>query len=381
MSLEPARVRTLRRQAIRPLTPDDVDAVAAVLQQVFGTDSPAAPARLADYVRRLCLEPPGYDPEIPSLVYEDAHGRIAGFLRVSVQPVTFDGRPMRMACSGPFATLPEARAKGAGIFLLRHFLAGPQDLSITDGANDQGRLLWERLGGQTVHAHCVGWIRLLRPATFASDYIARKHPGFRPLATICRPLSMLIDGATGALVKKPRSLSARPPVQLIEEDLAPRAMAAAWPRLSARWRLRPDYDEAYLTWLLDEMSRVVSRGLLVGRQIRSEGGKLVGWYLYYLSPHRVAEVMQIAASEDHEAQVLERLFADAERRGASAVMGRLEPWLIQPLYRNRCRGYYRASTLALVHARRSDVAAAVHGGQAFLTRADGEWWTGFREQL
>ena len=65
MSLELARVRTLRRQAIRPLTPDDVDAVAAVLQQVFGTDSPAAPARLADYVRRAADKPP-LDPKAPS---------------------------------------------------------------------------------------------------------------------------------------------------------------------------------------------------------------------------------------------------------------------------------------------------------------------------
>lgn len=381
MSLELARVRTLRRQGIRPLTPDDVDAAAAVLQQVFRTDCPTEPGRLADYIRRLCLETPGYDPEIPSLVYEDAEGRVAGFLRVSVQRMTFDGRPMRMACSGPFATLPEARAKGAGVFLLRHFLNGPQDLSITDGANEQGRLLWERLGGQTVHVHCLGWIRMLRPATFASEYIARKYPGFRKLMTICRPLSILIDRALGALVKKRRPRSARPPVRLIEEDLAPKAMASAWPQLSTRWRLRPDYDETYLAWLLDEMSRVVSRGSLIGRQIRGEGGKLVGWYLYYLSPHRVAEVMQIAASENHETHVLEYLFADAERRGAGAVMGRLEPWLIHPLYCNRCRGYYRASTLALVHARRSDVASAVHGGQAFLTRADGEWWTGFREQL
>ncbi|BBA34211.1 uncharacterized protein sS8_2259 [Methylocaldum marinum] len=381
MSLDLARVTPLRRQAVRPLMPGDVKPVAEVLQRVFGLDRPAARHRLADYVRRLCLEPPGYDPEIPSLVYEDIQGRIAGFLRVSVQPMLFDGRPIRMACSGPFATLPDARAKGAGVFLLRHFLAGPQDLSITDGANGQGRYLWEQLGGHTVQLHCLGWIRLLRPAAFAAAYAVRKRAGLGPLVTVCRPLSILLDGAARGLSARGVIRPAPPSPALTEEDLAPEAMAAAWPQLSARWRLRPDYDKSYLAWLLDEMSRVSSRGPLLGRQLRDANGKLSGWYFYYLSPRRVADVMQIVANETHEEAVLASLVADADRRGATALQGRLEAWLIDPLHRNRSRGYYRAPTLALVHARRSEVAAAVHAGQAFLTRADGEWWTGFREPL
>jgi GNAT superfamily N-acetyltransferase len=381
MSLEPARVRTLRRQSIRPLTSNDIAAVAAVLERVFRSDRSASPDRLADYVRRMCLDPPGYDPEIPSLVYEDAQGRIGGFLRVSVQRMIFDGRPIRMACSGPFATLPEARAKGAGVFLLRHFLGGPQDLSITDGANDQGRYLWEQLGGQTAHLHSLGWIRLLRPAAFASQYIGRKHPALRPVVSMSRPLSVLLDGAARSLLKNGMLRPARSTEKLVEEDLAPEAMAAAWPRLSARWRLHPDYGKSYLAWLLDEMSSVTSRGPLIGRQVRDSNGKLSGWYLYYLSPSRIAEVMQIVADENNENEIFASLLLDADRRGATAVQGRLEAWLIDPLYRNRCRSYHRAPTLALVHARRSEVTAAVHAGQAFLTRADGEWWTGFREQF
>jgi len=381
MSPERARLQTLRRRAIRPLTPEDAKAIAVILEQVFRLDRPTARDQLADYVRRLCLDPPGYDPEIPSLVYEDTQGRIAGFLRVSVQRMTFDGRPIRLACSGPFATLPDVRARGAGVFLLRHFLEGPQDLSITDGANKEGRYLWEQLGGQTAQLHCLGWIRLLRPAKFTSDYIIRKHPALGPVVTVCRPLSGLFDLAARGLLTKGVLRPAPAPERLVEEDLAPEAMAAAWPRLSARWRLRPDYHESYLTWLLDEMSRVASRGSLVGRQVRDPNGKISGWYLYYLSPVRIAEIMQIVAAENSEDQILMCLLADADHRGAAAVQGRLEAWLIDPLYRNHCRTYYRAPTLALVYARRSDITSAVHAGQAFLTRADGEWWTGFREQF
>jgi hypothetical protein len=381
MSLEPARVQALRKQPIRPLTPGDVTEVTAILQQVFRSDRPAAPDQLADYVYRLCLEPPGYDPEIPSLVYEDARGRIAGFLRVSVQRMIFDGQPIRMACSGPFATLPEVRARGAGVFMLRHFLEGPQDLSITDGANNEGRYLWEQMGGQTVQAHSLDWIRLLRPAEFLSDFIARKRPALGPVVTVCRPLATLLDGAARGLLKKGVLRPAPVSDHLVEEALSPEAMAADWPLLSSRWRLRPDYDTSYLTWLLNEMSRVTSRGPLVGRQVRDVKGRLSGWYLYYLSPCGIAEVMQIVATENSADQILGCLLADADRRGATAVQGRLEAWLIDSLFRNHCRNYHRAPTLALVHARRSEVTSAVHAGQAFLTRADGEWWTGFTEQF
>ncbi|HYE35749.1 hypothetical protein [Methylocaldum sp.] len=379
--LEPARPQTLRRQAIRPLTPDDTAAVAGVLEQVFRSGRAAPSDELVDYVRRLCLDSPGYDPGIPPLVYEDAQGRIAGFLRVFVRRMIFDGRPIRMACSGPFATLPEVRSKGAGVFLLRQFLSGPQDLSITDGANDEARYLWEQLGGQVAHLHCLGWRRLLRPAEHAGDYIAQKRPALKPVVTACRPLSALFDSAARRLVKK--GVLRPPPVheELEEEDLVPKAMAAAWPRLSAQWRLRPDYDESYLIWLLDEMSRVTSRGSLVGRQVHDPSGKMLGWYLYYLSPCRIAAVMQIAAAENKKDQLLMCLLADADRRGATAVQGRLEAGLTDSLYRHRCRTYYRAPTLALIHSRQSDAAYAIHAGQAFLTRADGEWWTGFFERL
>jgi len=381
MSLERTRFRTLRRQAIRPLAPGDAGAVAAIIGQAFRLVPPAAPGRLADYVRRLCLDPPGYDPEIPSLVYEDAQGRIAGFLRVSVRRMIFDGRSIRMACSGPFATLPEVRARGAGVFLLRHFLGGPQDLSITDGANDESRFLWEQLGGEVAQLHCLGWRQLLRPAEYTGDSIARKRPAFRLIAAACRPLSVLFDGAARNLLKKGLWHPAPASERTVEEDIAPEAAAEAWPLLSARWRLRPDYHESYLAWLLDEMSRVTSRGSLVGRQVRDPGGKILGWYLYYLSPRRIAEVMQIVAAENSEARILARLLEDADRRGATAVQGRLEAWLTDPLYRNRCRNYHRAPTLALIHSRRSEIASAIHAGQAFLTRADGEWWTGFLERF
>ncbi|MGX2039933.1 hypothetical protein ACWJKU_07330 [Methylocaldum sp. MU1018] len=381
MSREPVRPLTPRRQAIRPLMPGDVAAVAAVLEQVFRSGRPVAPGGLADYVRRLCLDPRGYDPDIPSLVYEDARGRIAGFLRVWVRRMVLDGKRIRMACSGPFATLPEIRAKGAGVFLLRHFLDGPQDLSITDGANDEARYLWERLGGQVAHLQCLGWRRLLRPVGYAGDYIAQKRPALGPVIVVCRPLSAAFDGAARSLMKKGALRPAPASRELVEEAAAPETMAAAWPRIAARWRLRPDYDPSYLTWLLNEMTRVTSRGSLVGRQVRDSSGQILGWYLYYLSPRRIAEVMQIAAAERGEDRILGCLLADADRRGALAVRGRIEAGLADALHRNRCRSYYRASTLALIHSRRSEVASAIHAGQAFLTRADGEWWTGFLERL
>ena len=123
-------------------------------------------------------------------------------------------------------------------------------------------------------------------------------------------------------------------------------------------RLRVDYDEAFVDWLFAEMAAVRARGELVRREVR-RGGRLVGWYVAYLKPGGIGQVMQIAASGGDVEPVLDQLFADAWQSGAAALQGRLEPALFEPLSRRRC--LLRPGERVLLHSRDPEVRGAVAG--------------------
>lgn len=364
-----------RKNGVRPFTADDAPAVAELYRRVISIADPNRTPPLADRFRAMFCDSPWLDPEIPSLVYDDGDG-IAGFLGAYVRPMKFDGRPVRMACSGQLVASPEARHKAAGAFLMQRFLAGPQDLSITDGATPLVRKLWERLGGQTAMLHCLRWTKLLRPAHFAGDYLARRK-SLRPFAVLSKPFLKMAD-AVARITLRP---AGRPVEDVAEEDLTPHAMSAAFGELALRRRLLPVYDEPYLAWLHSQLGDAAdARGELVARLVKSSDGAPLGWYVYFLTPQRIAEVVQIAAGDapDHErfAAVLDRLLADADRRGSLAVQGRVESGLFEPWSNRRAWLHFRAP-LALIHSRSAEILSAIQAGQSFLTRADGEWWTTF----
>jgi hypothetical protein len=55
------------------------------------------------------------------------------------------------------------RKRGVGALLLRHYLGGPQEVTITDGATVEVREIWERLGGTTALLQSFSWTRFYRP--------------------------------------------------------------------------------------------------------------------------------------------------------------------------------------------------------------------------
>ena len=99
--------------AIRPCERDDVPAVASLYEHVARSGSRAPAPGLEAYFERTFFDHPWFDPEIPSLVYVDDDGAIAGFLGSSVRRLLFDGRPVRMAVSGPLVADPSVRRRAA----------------------------------------------------------------------------------------------------------------------------------------------------------------------------------------------------------------------------------------------------------------------------
>lgn len=353
---------------IRPLQQGDLTAVANLYEQVMRSGSRHAPPGLAPAFARTFIDHPWTDSDIPSLVYEDGGGSIVGFIGSNVRRLKADGRSLRMGCSGPLLSEPAVRNRAVGALLLRAYLQGPQDLSITDGATRTVQQIWERLGGQTAHLHCITWTHLFKPWLAGADRIlARRVTG--GWQRRLRPLWRLLDAPTTRMAS--RAVHVERPATTAQV-LTPAALVA---QLStAPEQLRPDYDETFLEWLFDEMAQVTSWGPLVRRLVRAPDGQVLGWYVAYLPPGRIGQAVQIAAPGGDVDSVVDHLFREAQDAGVSALQGRLEAHLMETLSQRRC--ILERGDRALIHSRDPGLLAAIALGHATLSRMEGEWWMG-----
>jgi hypothetical protein len=356
---------------IRPLRREDLPAVCALYERVVRSGSSDPPVALPHYFERTFLDHPWADDEQPSLVYEDADGVIVGFLGCHARRVRLDGRLLRMACGGQLVAAPDARHPGVGALLTRRFLAGPQDITITDGATDYMRRIWTGFGGQTVVGASIGWLKALRPAAAAAAVATRRgHPVLGKGLRLAAPAADA--AARWALRRSERSAphTPRTTVEILTADMLVEQVGVAARNL----RFYPDYDVAFVKWLFTELAVVHVRGVPVRHLVRDDGGKVLGWYVYYLTDHGIAEVLQVAAPTGGMSAVLDHLLWHADTHGAAAVRGRVEPALIGEL---RFRGCVLTSTeYSLVHAEDPSLLAVLSSPLALLSRLDGEWWMG-----
>lgn len=353
---------------LRPLQRSDLPQVASLFERVMRSGSPVPSPEIAPYLERTTLDHPWADPEIPSLVYVDDRGRIQGFIGSHVRRMCFDGRPARMACAGHLIAAPEVRKRAVGALLLRRYISGPQDLTITDTGSAETRRMWAGLGGETATLASINWTRVFRPCLLAAAHLLKRHrsrPFSYPVRGVCSAIDALIVRVAGNVFRTE-------PPQVSAETLTADALLRHIPEVTKHLRLHPDYDKGYLEWLFQELPRSGLPGTLVRRIVR-DGDRVLGWYLYYLQSGGISRVLQIASRDRDGRHVLDHLLHHAERNGAAAVDGRVEPMLLESLSRRRCILRYTGESL--MHSREPGIIGAALSRQALLTRMDGEWWS------
>lgn len=158
---------------IRKFRRDDVPGVAALRLRAFSHTHHHDQVALEAYVNRVFFDNPWYDADFPSLVHENAEGKITGFLGVISRPMGTKGGQIRVAVPTQFMVDPAARGM-EGILLLKTFLAGRQDLAVADIAGNPSRDLWECLGGSTALLYCMEWSLVLRPLANRGKYFFRR---------------------------------------------------------------------------------------------------------------------------------------------------------------------------------------------------------------
>jgi len=345
---------------IRPLTYVDLPEVAALYADFDGWAS--SDAELEGFFARVLLEHPFADPELPSLVCEDARGEIVGVACSHARRFVHGEDSVRVRAFGPMIVRSDMRRRGIGQRLVERFLDGPQDLSVNDRAIDQMRRLWERAGGIVDTAASVGWSHVLAPARFLAGAAARRLAGLEEL-----PAAALLARADALASRRFR---APPPGSV--EPLADEALPELLSQLATAFPLRPAYTPDYLAWLFAEMARADVAEQLLHRLVRDGGGQPIGWYVMYVSAHGLAHAMQVAGASEDMPLVLGQLVHEAAALGAVEVRGRVEPQLLGALRALRWRS--TPIEAALLHARDRSLLDAVLSGRALLTRMDGEWW-------
>lgn len=357
--------------AVRPFVEQDIPQVANLYWAYMLRRKGPAPPDVQASLRELYFTNPWIDSAPANLVYEEKGNRIVGFLGVIRRKMSLCGKPIRVAFGGNFVVDPEARSSLAGLRLLGKYMAGDQELSMTDSANDMSRALLERLGFRTLVFPSIHWVRPLRPARF-SVYAASRvvAPG---LATTLRLLTSPLCALTDALaVRLSASPFRRSEPSLDAADLDAGTLLRCLTEFRKDYSLWADYDSQSLEWLLHFIQNRSFRGTLRKFVLRNDRQQIVGWYIYYAKPGAVSEVVQIGASPRLLKQVLDHLFYDAWSQGVIALHGVTQNRMMADLSDKNCV-FTCHGGWTVAHSRKGELLDLLDHGRAFLSRLDGEW--------
>lgn len=357
---------------VRPVTCADIPAVANLFERVFRKRETPAPAALVAYLADLFLDAPWAEPDLTSLVHQREDGTISGFMGVVPLPLQWGERRLRGAMCGTLMVDGREDDPLAGARLMRTFLSGPQDVSISETASDVSAGMWTRLRGVALRDYSLDYLRILRPGGFLAAR-ARARTGLAaPLSLLAGPLDTALQRRAANGEPKWWAYSGGAD-KLTDAPIAADALAALIPGFIEPFDIRPTWSPQTLARILADAAQKATLGPLTQNVVTTPTGAPIGAFLYHGRPGGVAQVLQVFTPPKHAGAVLDRLFAQASAAGMVAVAGRGQPHLLDALLGRKAFLTHRASTV--IHARDPDVAAAFAQNRAFLNGLAGESWS------
>ncbi|MET4691831.1 hypothetical protein [Sinorhizobium fredii] len=360
---------------IRPLVDADIPAIAGLFQKIFRNGDGAPPPALVDYLRRLYLEAPGYDPEVAPLVHVNDSGRISGFVGVNALPMRYNGRHLRAAICGSLMVEGRESDPMAGARLLKAFLAGPQDLSFSETASEVSTHMWTRLRGIVLPQYSLDWVRVLRPARFALDLVSHRIGPARVL----RPLADAFDKRHRGKMRRgdlrwsavPKEASLPAALQIADIDAG--SFAELFAPLTRQFAVQPAWADGQFEHILQDAIDKPEFGEPVLAAVKTRAGAPVGAFFYHMKRGGTARVLQLLAMPGQAGPVLDCLIDHAAARGAAALRGRTQPALLEAMMGRRIGFVHAASTV--VHSRDEELADAFRHAQGFVNGLAGEHWS------
>jgi hypothetical protein len=353
---------------VRDLERADIEAVARLFQKTF-RKSQASPVSLTNYLKEAFFDHPWGDPEIRSKVFAEENGKVTGFVGVFPSRLEFEGRPLRAAFAGSMMVENPKENPLGGARLLRSFLSGPQDISLTETANATALGMWQKAGHPLDPGYSMNWLRILRPASAAIDVLAKS---IKP-AALLRPLGRNADRAASLLRRTPFRPAERGPSKVKFQNVSRQEFEPAIVALLANYPLRPRWDDGSLSWFLAQAENKRNFGYPEWRVGFGPDGGVRAAYVYFAGPGHIGWVLQAISAPNAEEDLVDDLFRHAYETGCSGVRGAAHPWLIPALMSRKTMFYGRSFYVA--QARDRSLLEPIRSGRALISGLAGESWT------
>jgi len=354
---------------IRACRTDDLEAVVRLFLRAFRKGAEHSVPAAVDYFRQLYFGNPWFDEDLPSLVADDGE-RVVGFIGVVPLPLRIDGMQLRAAVGGNLMVDPAHGDPMVASRLLRRYAAGPQDLALTDTANDHAARLWSSVGGRTGRFPSMRWVVPLRAGALGMVGV-RRATHSRVLERLgrlaVRPSDRLVRG---------RLLPARP--DLTVHQAAPEEVAGFVGTIGHRGYAHLDVDAAGFDWVIEMLRAKRQFGPLRVVRFVAPRGETVGVSLYYPNADGLGQVVLLHAKEGAHGAVLDALSLDAVSHGSAALTGQADPRLLVPLGERVSAYVQRNEFVTVLPGRTPEAAVAASrlaAGDLTVSRLVGEWWT------
>lgn len=351
--------------SIRDFERSDIDGVGRLFQKTFRGKSKLS-SSLNACLEQSFFQHPWDEPGIRSKVAVDESGKIAGFIGVSPARLELGGRDITAAFAGSMMVDDPKANPLVGARLLRAYLAGPQDISLTETANVTALGMWQKLGHPLEPGYSFNWMKILRPVSTGVQLVERSVPAMR----LVRPLGRITDRAV-AFVRRPQRYGTEGR-KLEFRDVRREEFGAAMLVLKDAYPMRPRWDAGSLEWFLREAEQKQSFGYPEWRVAYGPDGRPVAAYAYFAKVGGIAWVLQAVSVAARTGELVEDLFAHAEAYGCASVRGAAHPWLIPALMQRRAIFLGRAFYVA--HAKDKSLLEPVKAGQALISGLAGESW-------
>jgi hypothetical protein len=364
----PAGVSVQRKGAVRLMQLADVPAVARLFLKIFrGVDKPADPD-LGEYLRTLVLESPSYSEAMGTRVYEQQDGRIRSALLAVPMRFIACGNVVPGRLLGVFMTDANKEAVGAAELILALRPRGA-NFAFCDSASPTSCNHLLAIGGKPIPLQSLEWLRSFRPMSalvgrLAERVLRRRDPGF---AALMRPADVLLRRLViGTDVQEPAGLTVT--------EMSVEAFLRHAPLLIAHYAVRPLWSEDELAWLVSLAAQNTQLGTFTICAVEDRAGAVIGCFVYYAAPGRIAHVLNILSLPGREIAVLDAMFRHLDHTGHVEARGRAQFALMRGLALQRWL-VFRHKAFAVALTRSQDVSDAVARGDVYIGGLAGEDWS------
>lgn len=347
----------------------DMQAVADLHVKLHYGEEGTASQGLRDYYEEMFFQNPWYEKELPSLVYVNQNGEVTGFLGCIPHHMEIGGKVVKVAIAHRLMVDREVDSPMAASRLVRRFLAGHQDLSFSDGANDHARRIWEAAGGRTAYIYSMNWLRPLRPCHFVVNMLRKRSRAFVVPSVVFWPANTIIDKVFTSFPKSPLRQTLP---EGKDREIDVETLLDCIKQFSADYVLRPKYEIAELRWMFKFLQANTDRGRFVSMTMENSAGKVVGACLYYMNSLRFCEVIFVAARRAVRDRVFKHVLYHAWRNGAVGAFGRVGPRFLKSIWDTNC--IVKRGSWALAHSKNPELIDVINRGDAFITALEGELW-------